>query len=168
MSATAKGPKNGRRKPIVVRTIVSMSFADGALLDELCGLIEQGVLQSVEDEAPSRPYHQGALLARLCHDLLCSGDRHRPAVPLCGISSTPGMKGAGLRSAAHPKKRCGLLTAVASLAIEIVEVLVAMTAPVGAAWLISASTSFYVSTTSGTASSTKEASARRRGPTEQP
>ncbi len=78
------------------------------------------------------------------------------SVVVCGISSMPGMKGAGLLKW-MPRNRSGPVTASASTPIEIVDVLLPRIASGDAAALIRASVWCLMSTTSGTTSSMKSA-----------
>ncbi|OUD84647.1 hypothetical protein BC477_17545 [Clavibacter michiganensis subsp. michiganensis] len=80
------------------------------------------------------------------------------SVPACGISSTPGMNGAGFEKCT-PRNRSGFVTASASEPMRIVEVLDPMTASGRAAAEIRRRVACLISSFSGTASSMKSASA---------
>lgn len=82
----------------------------------------------------------------------------RSSVPACGISSTPGMNGAGFEKCT-PRNRSGFVTASASEPMRIVEVLDPMTASGRAAAEIRRRVACLISSFSGTASSMKSASA---------
>ncbi len=77
-------------------------------------------------------------------------------VEACAISSTPGMNGAGFEKCT-PRNRDGSVTNSASRPIEMVDVLLPITASGRAALLMRASVGPLMSTTSGTASSMKSA-----------
>ena len=127
MSAIWNGPKNGSRKPNVLRTMVSRSSrVDLALLDDRERLAQQRHLQAVGDEAGAVGDLGGLLAERRVRN---ASTRSTTARSVAGpaITSMPGVHSGGLNQCT-PRKRSGRSTDSASPAIGSEEVLVAMTA----------------------------------------
>ncbi len=155
MSAIANGPKNGRRKPKVVRTMVSMSSG--------LAMPSSAIFVASSNRAYCRRLRTNPVESFTRADCLpVAATTVSPTsiacsfVVGCGMSSTPGMNGAGFEKCT-PRNRSGPVTASASDSMRIVEVFEPITASGRAASLIRRSVACLISSFSGTASSMKSA-----------
>ncbi len=157
MSAIANGPNTGSRNPKVVRTMVSMSSGVAIPSSTICvASWKRAYCRRLSTNPVASRTRADSLpvLATISSTtaMACS------EVPSCGMSSTPGIKGAGLEKCT-PRNRSGLITASASELMRIVDVFDPMMASGRAAALTRRRVSCLISIFSGTASSMKSTSA---------